>query len=874
MGSALAILPAPVFANPGCGATITSDTTLTGGIGPCPGYGLIIGASGITLNCAGYRIGASSPGKSGIDLYGVSHVTVENCDVAVFSYGFNLTRSSHNILNGDTANNIDDGFYLYGSSSNLLANSVANSDEVGFYLTTSSNNNTLAVNTAKDSNDGFLLSTSSDSNTFILNTADDNWYGFYLNSNCNNNIFTSNTANGNEAYGGFTLIFSSHNTFTKNTAIGDTVSSYGFSLWGASDSNTFTSNTANNNTQDGFYIYGYPGSAVGVNNTFTSNTANYNLQSGFYISNSSSFGNTFSKNTANNNNEYGYVDLTTGSGTAGTADLYAFDVCYGNYYWGSGPDGLCPTFISLSPSSGPVGTSVTITGANFYSNTGLGVMYDESTLSWKSCTTNSTGVINSGCTFTVPSSSVGPHTVTVYDDSHSPTATFTVVLSVATSTTPLSNGNVTINQPTTGADVTINGSTAANGTNVTLTSQVWGTTQPPGTGSVTLSSAFFFDVQITGITTGTADVCITNATIKSAEVMQYWYGEAWVNATQITWIKGTGEVTVCGDIPVSALNGTPIVVGGGHAQGEWIVSVATTLSLSKITAGGSVKDSATLTGATGSAGGTVKYEFFSGGTCSGTATQVGSKVTVTNGVAPSSTPQTFNTAGRYSWNAFYSGDTSNMKATSPCESLTVNPALIRPTISVMPLAIGKGQFAKLSVKTPFKGGTSPYNCQWLKKSPTATSFTALGSSFTSGCAPSLKPSRSTGALTTLGTWTFELQVKDAAGAKAVSSPVKLTVKSLTHVTIACTKSTIAIGAKMTCTATVTGSYSSHTGGITWTKASGKGGVTFSSKTCTLVKGKCSVTVKGTGAGSVTIKATYSGDTHNLGSSGTIVRTIT
>jgi hypothetical protein len=211
---------------------------------------------------------------------------------------------------------------------------------------------------------------------------------------------------------------------------------------------------------------------------------------------------------------------------------------------------------------------------------------------------------------------------------------------------------------------------------------------------------------------------------------------------------------------------------------------------------------------------------------------------------------------------------------SSTDLVTVNPALTPPKISVSPTTIGKGQSAKLSVKTPFKGGTSPYTCQWLKKSPTATSFTALGGSFMAGCTTSSKPSRSTGALTMLGTWTFELQVKDAAGAKVVSSPVKLTVKSLTHVTITCTKSTIAKGAKMTCTATVTGKYSSHTGTITWTKASGKGSVAFSSKTCELVKGKCSVTVKGTTKGSVTIKATYNGDTHNLGSSGTLVRTIT
>jgi hypothetical protein len=103
-------------------------------------------------------------------------------------------------------------------------------------------------------------------------------------------------------------------------------------------------------------------------------------------------------------------------------------------------------------------------------------------------------------------------------------------------------------------------------------------------------------------------------------------------------------------------------------------SIVTMLSSSTITAGGSVTDSATLTGAWNDAGGTVTYEYFSGDTCTGTPTAVGSPVTVTNGVVPDSASQSFNTAGSYSWNAVYSGDAYNMGAVSPCEALTVIPA--------------------------------------------------------------------------------------------------------------------------------------------------------------------------------------------------------
>jgi hypothetical protein len=107
-----------------------------------------------------------------------------------------------------------------------------------------------------------------------------------------------------------------------------------------------------------------------------------------------------------------------------------------------------------------------------------------------------------------------------------------------------------------------------------------------------------------------------------------------------------------------------------------------------------------------------------------------------------------------------------------------------------------------------------------------------------------------------------------------SGTAKLAItKVSTKTTITCSTSTIAPGKTMVCTATVTGTYSSHTGRITWSKSAGTGKVTFSSATCKLASGKCSVTVKGIAKGSVTLKAAYNGDTCNLISSGTLVRTI-
>jgi len=80
------------------------------------------------------------------------------------------------------------------------------------------------------------------------------------------------------------------------------------------------------------------------------------------------------------------------------------------------------------------------------------------------------------------------------------------------------------------------------------------------------------------------------------------------------------------------------------------------------------------------AGGTVTYQYFAGSTCSGTPTNAGAPVVVTGGTVPNSASQKFSSAGSFSWEAIYSGDSNNMGATAACEPLTVisPPALFIP----------------------------------------------------------------------------------------------------------------------------------------------------------------------------------------------------
>jgi hypothetical protein len=76
-------------------------------------------------------------------------------------------------------------------------------------------------------------------------------------------------------------------------------------------------------------------------------------------------------------------------------------------------------------------------------------------------------------------------------------------------------------------------------------------------------------------------------------------------------------------------------------------SITTTLSATApVSIGTAVHDSATITGATSTAGGTVTYNVYTNNTCTTLYASAGTK-TVTNGVVPDSDAVTFNTAGTF-----------------------------------------------------------------------------------------------------------------------------------------------------------------------------------------------------------------------------------
>ena len=299
-------------------------------------------------------------------------------------------------------------------------------------------------------------------------------------------------------------------------------------------------------------------------------------------------------------------------------------------------------------------------------------------------------------------------------------------------------------------------------------------------------------------------------------------------------------------------------------------TISTSLSSNPITVGGSVTDSATLSNSF-QASGTVVYSFFSGSSCAGTGTQVGSPVTVTSGAVPDSGSQTFNTAGGFSWNAVYSGDANNNGATSTCEPLTVNPAsgvIITTTLSNNAIAVGDSasDSATLTGVTANAGGTVTYS--FFSGSTCAGTGTPMGNPVT--VANGVVPNSASQVFNTAGSFSWSAVYSGDAnngGATSVCEPLTVNKVSPTIAT-SLLSNPITVGGSVADSATLTNSFQAG-GTVTFSfftgpTCSGTGTIVGSPVTVTngVVPDSASQTFNT--AGSFSWNAVYSGDANNNG----------
>jgi len=124
-----------ILATPSCGDTITVDTTLGINLTGCTGDGIVVGASNIVLDCAGYTItgdgGATDAGVG--SNAGDSNVTVKNCIIENFGIGIIFDNSDNSTMFNNTIQHVNIGgagatiiSFSNGTNANISSNTIYN----------------------------------------------------------------------------------------------------------------------------------------------------------------------------------------------------------------------------------------------------------------------------------------------------------------------------------------------------------------------------------------------------------------------------------------------------------------------------------------------------------------------------------------------------------------------------------------------------------------------------------------------------------------------------------------------------------------------------------------------------------------------------
>src|SRR3989441_1624115 len=302
-------------------------------------------------------------------------------------------------------------------------------------------------------------------------------------------------------------------------------------------------------------------------------------------------------------------------------------------------------------------------------------------------------------------------------------------------------------------------------------------------------------------------------------------------------------------------------------------TITTTINpSSSIVVGASATDQATITGAFPSSGvsGTVTYRFFGpgNGVCNG-APVSNQVVTVGAGNSvPPSNSQTPSSAGQYSFNATYSGDSNNNQVTSNCELLTVN--LISTTTGIVcgsSVTVGVPTSCTVTVSDVTPGTLTPTGTVNLSSNSTGTfsppsPCTLQGTANSATCMVSYTPFV-LGAHNITATYTGDNTHRGSTGSSVLSPG-----KHSTSISVSCSSPVLANQAS-TCTATVT-----DTSTIAATTPNGSVGFTetgvtgnFNATNCTLVgtgsTSSCGVKFAPSASGAASIVGSYGSDsTHN------------
>lgn len=162
----------------GCGDVITADVALKADVGPCTGDGLIVGASGITINLNGHRVHATRRTHIGIRIQDANNVTVKGGVVEGFSAGILVIGGLNNEVSTMTLQNNRFGVLLEHAASGghrIHRNLATRNRLAGIFLRSQVSNTTVSRNRViGNAGYGILVADGSQFNLITGNEASDN----------------------------------------------------------------------------------------------------------------------------------------------------------------------------------------------------------------------------------------------------------------------------------------------------------------------------------------------------------------------------------------------------------------------------------------------------------------------------------------------------------------------------------------------------------------------------------------------------------------------------------------------------------------------------------------------------------------------------
>ena len=293
-----------------------------------------------------------------------------------------------------------------------------------------------------------------------------------------------------------------------------------------------------------------------------------------------------------------------------------------------------------------------------------------------------------------------------------------------------------------------------------------------------------------------------------------------------TWSSNTGSITFNN---ANSASTTATISGPGTITGNFLAApTLTSTAPSKAVAGTIFTDSATLTGATSNAGGTVTYTLYSGVSPNGAL--VGSVNTPVsgNGVYISGS-FTVKTAGQYYFSAVYSGDSNNNGATASAEAFTVGKASPSLSTTAPVYAVAGAGFVDSATLTGTSGSNAGGPVTYTLYKGTYPSGTQVGSSSVVTVTGGVVPNSASFTVTTAGSYYFSAVYSGDNNNNGASSAVEaFTVNhsSAVCVTVLPASATITAGGSQAFTATDKDAYGNTwvvTSSVTWSISAGADG---------------------------------------------------